>query len=264
MELNLVTIVAQMINLFFLVFLLSRFLFGPITSIMAEREQRIKTRLDQGRDMMARGEELAEEYRQRTKELDDQKHVMLKEAQQEGEEQRRTLLEEASQEAKTAQSRFRSNLEQEKHRLRLELQEEVIKHSCQLSSQLLAELADADLQEQALYVLIKRLQAADTKEIELLKAGLANDQCLEVTTGQSLPSPTQTEVENTIREACQPHQPVITFAVSPDLVFGATIQTDAARLQWNAADYLRQVEQEARQQLLEQGTSQPSAGDEHA
>jgi F-type H+-transporting ATPase subunit b len=251
MELNWIRIVAQLLNLAFLVYLLRRFLFGPITTIMAERERRIADGLNRGRQLAAEGEALAVEYRRRLEDFEGERRGLLQEAKREAEGQRHALLARARGESEAAHRHFHESLEQEKASVLLLLQEELISHACGLAHRVLAELADSSLEELALDALVKRLGSAEGKEAALIKAGLETDPLIVVTTGRPLTAETQHRVGAAIREACRPHLPTLDFQVSGELVFGAAIQTSAASLEWNAASYLRQLEDDSRHELLQ-------------
>ncbi|MEW6523890.1 MAG: hypothetical protein AB1445_10055 [Bacillota bacterium] len=264
MELNWIRIVAQLLNLALLVYLLKRFLFAPIASIMAERERRISHGLDQGRKLVAEGQALAAEYHQRLGDLEREKERLLQEARQLADAQRHELLAEARKEAEAAHRHFHQSLEQEKGMVLLHLQEEIISHACQLAQRVLAELADTALEEAALGVLVGRLHEAKTGHIELLKAGLATDPLMVVTTGRPLSPGARTRAEAAILQACRPHVPTIEFRADAGLVFGVAIQTTAASLEWNAAGYLRRVEKDSRQELLDRDAAREAAGHTHA
>jgi len=260
MELNWITIVAQMLNLFLLVYLLNRYLFGPITSVMAEREDRIKAGLGEGRQMLAKGERMADEYDQKVQDLEQEKEEILAQAQQRGEDQRETILQEAREEAEDMRRRLRDELEQEEHQLLSQLQDEIIDHACRLAQTLLEELSDTGLEARSLCMLISRLETAEGQQVELLRANLDRDGCVVVTTGRELSPGGRAEVQEALEKVLGPHQPRFEFRVSPTLIFGVTIETGGAHLEWNAADYLRRIEEDAREQLL--SAERTLAGDE--
>lgn len=264
MELNWVRIVAQLLNLFLLVYLLSRFLFRPITAIMAERERRITAGLKQGQQLVAEGRDLADEYSRRLSDLQQEKERLLEQARQEADAEKQELLAQARRAADAAKRHFHASLEQEKDAIYARLQEEIISHACGLANRVLTELADSTLEERALSLLVKRLSGPESEQLDLPKAGLSLDPRVVVTTGHPLGPEARASLEAAIVEVCRPEVPVIEFVVSDELVFGAAIQTVSSRLEWNAADYLRQAEQGARQEVLKHEATRKEAGGPHA
>jgi len=69
MQIDWITVVAQIVNFLVLVWLLQRFLYGPITRAMKNREKRIENRLTEARQERNEAEDEAEAYRQKQRQL---------------------------------------------------------------------------------------------------------------------------------------------------------------------------------------------------
>ena len=211
--------------------------------------------------MRAAGEKMVKDYQQRKQDLEKEKDDILSRVRQEADSQRHAIMKEAREEAAAYKSRFHEEFEQHKRQLREQLQGDIIAHSCRLAETLLRELAGTTLDDQAISQLVKRLDAAKDDEAHKFKQHLSGDML--ITTAHPLSSATKKRLENALATIMEPQCPQLTFDVSEKLLFGAVIQGETARLEWNAGDYLRQVEDDAYQALLEE-KGRATAGDDHA
>ena len=83
MQIDWITVAAQIANFLVLVWLLQRFLYQPITQAMTRREKEIEDRLAEAKDARQAAEEEAEKLRARQAELDSEKDQILEDAKQE-------------------------------------------------------------------------------------------------------------------------------------------------------------------------------------
>ena len=77
MQIDWLTVAAQIVNFLVLVWLLQRFLYKPITNAMRRREERIEERLSEAKSARTEAEEEAEALRRKKAELEDSKEEIL-------------------------------------------------------------------------------------------------------------------------------------------------------------------------------------------
>ncbi len=77
MQIDYFTIFAQIINFLILVFLLRHFLYGPVTKLMEEREQKMVSRLLEVEKKKSEAEHELESYRKMSQELSNKREEML-------------------------------------------------------------------------------------------------------------------------------------------------------------------------------------------
>ena len=95
MSVNWFTVAAQVVNFLILVWLLHRFLYGPIVAAMDRREQRIAERLQDAQRKSDAAAAEADAYRRQREELNAERDRLLAEARLEAETLRSTLIEAA-------------------------------------------------------------------------------------------------------------------------------------------------------------------------
>jgi F-type H+-transporting ATPase subunit b len=116
-QIDWLTVAAQIVNFLVLVWLLQRFLYRPITSAMRRREERIESRLAEAREARETAE--AEERRLEEKEadLDARADAILASAREEAEELRERLERELREEMEEKRAAWRRHLAEERDAL---------------------------------------------------------------------------------------------------------------------------------------------------
>ena len=114
MQIDWFTVAAQVFNFLVLVYLLKRFLYGPIIDAMTRRENNIAAR-QQGADEKARlADETAQSYRDKINKLEAQRQALLAQAKEEAHAQRAALLEQMRAEVAETGEHWRKEAEREK------------------------------------------------------------------------------------------------------------------------------------------------------
>ncbi|MFP4072257.1 MAG: hypothetical protein ACLFTB_09415, partial [Desulfovibrionales bacterium] len=75
-----VTVGAQIVNFLILVWLLKKFLYGPIIRAMQKREEGIRQEMEQARQSREEAEQRAQKLEQERKELDRSREELMREA----------------------------------------------------------------------------------------------------------------------------------------------------------------------------------------
>lgn len=123
---NLVLLIAQAVNFLILLFILRKFLYGPITKVLEERKKRIA----QGLSQAEKAEKvLADTQETRIKELRKTKQeaeVILNEASKTAQEIAEDTRKKLEKELEQQRKEFTKELEQKKQQMRDELKKEVI------------------------------------------------------------------------------------------------------------------------------------------
>ena len=91
MQIDWITVAAQIAYFLVLVWLLQRFLYRPITRAMARREEEIEKRLAEAKEARKDAEDEAETLRGKQSDLKDEKDQILDDARQEAESLRERL-----------------------------------------------------------------------------------------------------------------------------------------------------------------------------
>lgn len=263
MQIDWFTFVAQIVNFLILIGLLKRFLYRPILHAMDEREERISSRLEEARKKEEDAEEEAQVYRAMQEELEQDRKAQLAEAERAAEERRQTLIQEARDDVAHLEREWREALERERESFLQELSERAVHETIAVARQALQDLADADLEAQAVEVFIERLQtpgdAQRTPWTEALKA--ANGMAL-VRSAFDLTDQHQTQ----IREAIEEHVGAVSelsFETSEEIGFGVELRVGERKVAWSLDSYLTHLADRVRERLdaeLRTGHTQADEG----
>lgn len=157
MELNLSTMILEVINFLVLVWILQRFLYRPILNIIDKRKHDIEEKLEHARQSTLQAEELQRQYDQRLKSWQDELTAMRKKFDDELSELRKTKLVALDQELKNLRDKARESEKLQQAELQRSLEFQAIKQANQFAAKLLGELACPELQGNLIKFLFEKL-----------------------------------------------------------------------------------------------------------
>ena len=236
------TVVAQIINFLILLFLLRRFLYGPILKIMEERQEKIAAQLAEAQNLKDTAEAEGAQYREERQALHKQREHLLAEVKSDAEEHRKELLSKARREVEAARTNWQKGVIAEKEAFIQTMRREIGKQVYGVSRRALADLADVTLEQQVLQVFRKRIQALDADARKTLLAELEKaQQPLLVQSAFEIPSDTQKTFIRDLQSAIGRKAEVV-FEVDPDLLCGVELHLQDYKLAWTVADYIDDLE----------------------
>ncbi len=161
MQIDWLTVTAQIVNFLVLVWLLQHFLYGPITRAMAAREERIANRVAAAEEAKSEAEAEAERLRARQRELDAAREQELDQARADAEDTRRALERDARAEVEEKRRAWLDQLDDERRAFLDDLRRRATDAFYQLARRALADLADAELEQRIAEGLVHRLREFD-------------------------------------------------------------------------------------------------------
>jgi len=234
------TVIAQIVNFAILVVALRYLLYDRVVTAMDQREERIAERLE---SVEERAEELdaeQEELRRDREELEDRRDDMMDEARRDAHERRRELLQEARHDVDEQRRAWQRSLTAEQRDTRRRLQRRTADQLTLISRDALADLADADLEERVIEMMLAELERDDEARRRLLGDG-SDTTSLEVVTAFPADDHHQ-RIEERLRSFGLDDDATVDFAVDSDLVMGAEIRADGRVVAWNVADYVGRLD----------------------
>ena len=242
MHINWFTVIAQIINFLILVWLLKRFLYKPILNAIDEREKKITARLKDADSKKAEAEQEQEEYRQKNDELSQHREELMNKAITETNEERRKLLEAARNDAAEARKKLEQSIEEIRQNMNMEIERKIEGEVFEVARKVLADLAAVNVEEQTVYVFIKRLNEMTAEEKkQFLSAFTPGANPVVVRSVFDLSD----EQKNKIQEAVKEILGVAAefqFSTAPELISGIELTTSGYKLVWSVAEYLHSLE----------------------
>lgn len=235
MQLDGFTVVAQIINFLVLVWLLKRFLYGPIIEAMAARQQKVAAALDEARQKSEQARAEVQKYQDQRTELEAQREQWLEQARQEIAARREEWLQQARREIDAQREAWLKAWQREQTENQRALQREATHRLTEAVRHALRELADADLERRMLEPLLTRLRALDASErAALAQAALGG--CT-VTTAFPLDTALQ-QYWRTVLHSLLGTETPLGFHHDPNAACGITLEMPGHRLAWTLDSYL--------------------------
>ena len=161
MHIDWLTVSAQIVNFLVLVWLLQRFLYGPVVRAMDRREQRIRDRLDEAARSRASAAIEAERYREQAARLEHEREQALADAREQARQLRQTLTQEAREQVDAEQRQWQTQMQRERGAFLRNLRERATEQFISVARHGLADLAGAELEPRMASRLIDRLDGLD-------------------------------------------------------------------------------------------------------
>ncbi len=243
MLINWFTVTAQVINFLVLVYLLKRFLYGPIIKAMDEREKRIALRLEEGQRKKNEAEREVERYLKKNRDLDNRREALLSEIKEEADARRKELMNEARNQVDAVRDKWYEAIEREKEAFLQDLRQRAGRQTCAIARQALKDLANIDLEHHIVLVFIERLRNLDKEELEAIKESFQKSGGrVNLRSAFEIPQ----EMIRQIAEALQNHgaDPVdLQLKVSSDVICGIELKVHGRKIAWSLEDYLETLEE---------------------
>lgn len=251
MQIDWITVVAQIVNFLVLVWLLRRFLYGPIVNAMERREQRIAARLSEAERREREAEQLAEEYRARQAGLEHERARVLAEAEEEAEARRRKLDETVRREAERLRRELAEEISDERDAFVRDMRRRSAEHVLDLARRVLSELSDAKLDEQMASAFARQIQDLDDGMREqLAKASREGGGTITIRSAAPLEADAQRRITRAIHQRIT-DKVEVHYETSDAVTSGIELAAGSRRLSWTLAAYLDELEQQLHRDLAE-------------
>ncbi|MCG6898104.1 MAG: hypothetical protein LJE60_13495 [Thiocapsa sp.] len=234
MQVDWITVSAQIVNFLILVWLLKRFLYQPVIRAMDSREQRINQRLDDARASQEEADRQAAHYREEREELERQRTGLLDQARDEAAREKKQMLQAARAEVRETRAQWHRQTAQERAELLENLRGRAAEAVWTTARKTLSDLANATLEAQIVEVFVARLEALDAGERKALARG--SDR-IRIASAFELDSGLRARLTRAVHD-CIAEGVEVTYAVSEELLCGIRLDSEEQQLSWNLADYL--------------------------
>jgi F-type H+-transporting ATPase subunit b len=243
------TVIAQIVNFLILVGLLKYFLYGPIVSAMDKREEKIKSRLNEAEKKKEEAEAERSGYEKKRKEMEERRETLLEEAKDEAEKRRKKLIDEARQEADDRRRQWQEALEREKETFIRQLRRLAGEEVFHIARRTFSQIADADVQKQAVSVFLDRMDRLDPSERDRFLTALEKgEDRARVKSGFDIDPDEQERIKDRLRSVLK-EEMKLSFSVDEMFILGVQLSTRGHKIAWNTEDYLADLEEKAREAL---------------
>jgi F-type H+-transporting ATPase subunit b len=224
MDLNLSTLIFQIINFLVMVFILTRFFFKPVLRVLDERSKRVTSALDEAEKRERDAAEKQVAYEQRLTEAQEQVTVMQQQGQEELERARRRALSEARDEIQALRAKADREIREARQQAISRHYDELARLATDLGGQLMREAGGDAFQRSSVQEFSKRLSALSPDAyLHVLEGGDRDAVRVQLVSAYELDAESLSAIETRAQEmAGGPIE--MTYTVDPALVAGATMR----------------------------------------
>lgn len=252
MTINWFTVAAQVINFLVLVFLLQRFLYGPIVRTMDQRKKEIRMRIEESEEERRKAEEEAERYRRKQQELEDERTSLERAMREEVESQRNLLVEQIRHESEERRRQWKEAIEQDEEQFLRDLRLRISDEFYSLARRALSDLADEELEKQAIRAFLKHLDDMDEDKWKEFEGSLnENGGSILVRSAFDIDEELRDEIRETLQQYVD-GEVNIRYEVDSSIITGIELQAYSYVAAWQLDDYLNELEERARVSLRNQ------------
>lgn len=253
------TVGAQVVNFLVLVYLLKRFLYGPIVRAMERREQAIAARLDDAESRVQAATREKELYTARREELERERDALMEAAREDSRQERTRTLAALREEIAGKRSEWQAQLQREQQALLKNVRRALSEHIAGATQRILSDLANADLEHEALKRFVMQLgELSDKQRRSLIDHTDDTPTEVTLTTAFKLDGRQRKHLAAELRELLAADVEV-RFEQSPELVCGIALDAAGRRLSWSVESYLEDLSSAAAGALAEMDSSRAKA-----
>lgn len=241
-----ITVTAQIVNFLVLVWLLQRFLYGPITRAMDERDARIADKLRDAQERKLQAESEANRYQELQLELEKHREARLAKVQDEAEDLRRSLLSTSRAEVADQRSAWLRNLVEEKADFLADIKERAAEAFATMSRRAFDDLANEKLEDQISRRFVRVLRDLDEPNRKKIRAACQRQgRTVVVRTAFDLNTRRRNQIGDALRDVAGTEL-AIAFERTSDLICGVELRAGSQSVRWSLDSFLDELEAELR------------------
>lgn len=242
MELNWLTVAAQIVNFLVLVWLLQRFLYAPVTKAMRRREERIEERLADARNSRQEAEAEAAKLRDMQEDLERGKEALMDEARAQVAAAREKLEQELREDIDEKRVAWHTRLDEERAEFSEDFRKMAAQNVIETIRAILSDFAGADLAGQVAEEFVNRLETLSKEDLQRLKTAAARPGSgATIESGVELPSAARAKITRALHETLSTEKEV-DYRTSEDLVLGIRLTLGEQTVEWSARRHLDTLE----------------------
>lgn len=236
------TVIAQIINFLILLAILKYFLFNRISAAMRARKQAIDSAIDDAASKSEQASQELDAYRQKTRDIEEQRARLIEEAEQDARKQGETELEQVRTMAREEQKHFEEALFEKKREVAERLRRLSLSDAAGITRHALMELAESPVEERLVDVFVRRLKDIPEARRKELTAAVRNSGRLAVKGSFPITAPLRKRLQDAVAEEF-PEGASIEYRQVPDMILGIEMDLNCYKVRWSVDDFIRDVEQ---------------------
>ena len=239
MGFDLVTFVAQIVNLFVLVWLLKRFLYRPILKVIEKRQQEIRDKIKTAEDMRLQSEKERKKWEKEMSDYETEHQKELNKITLELDEKRKEGLAEIKSFLQKQRLKMQNDLLAEMAALQTDIGHFIATDFIQLANQALHELSNCCPLDQAIRLFLNELKNLGKNDINSINFILEKQYVIFINSSNKLTQNQKDEITKLIQkifDLSPKHK--IKFNEVSELILGLEMRIGDISVAWNLKSYL--------------------------
>ena len=239
MGFDLVTFIAQIINLFVLVWLLKRFLYYPILEVIEKRQKEIRDKVQTAEDIRLQSEKERKKWEKEKSDYEAEHQKELSQISQELEEKRKEGLAEIKSSLQRQRIKMQNDLLSEMSALHTDIGHFIATDFMHLAGVALKELSNCCPLDQALNLFLKKIMSLNKEERKKINIIIQKHNLIFINSSETLSKKQIQETTQILHKVFNlSNKCKIKFGVIPELILGVEMRTGDISLDWNLKTYL--------------------------
>lgn len=243
MEIDLFTLIAQIINLLILLFLLRKFLYIPVLKAVNERQREIADKLEAAEEAQQAAIRTVQKSEKQMQKLEAQKQEILQQAHDEADNLAADLAAKARTEYVKMQEQWKQQLLAEQKNFEHTMQKAVAVQFNRFTQKALQQIADADITDLAVTTMLRKIQELPEAKREEYAAAFADKSEIEIQSAHPLSEKLKSKLEDNLRKIL--HLSAGTkfkFTHNAELIGGLCLLSGEQLISWNLQEYTQEFD----------------------
>ncbi|MBQ7413044.1 MAG: hypothetical protein IJV07_02070 [Alphaproteobacteria bacterium] len=230
------TFLAQIVNLFVLVLLMKRYLYGPIVAVITKRQAYIEDKVKQAEQAVQSADKQKCELEKQVTAWQRDRQTRLDSFYAEMTALRQEQTERLQLEGEALRQKMQDDLNRETQTKQLEIRDMMVQNFMALSRRVLSDLSGLAPMSQSLVLFQKKVSALSKTEVATIRKSLQKTGRIAVETSDKLTDKERNTLAAFLTDIFG--QAEITFGQQPDLILGIEVVAGETVLEWNLKTYL--------------------------
>ena len=242
MGLDSVTFVAQIVNLFVLIWLLKRFLYRPILDVIDKRQAEINAQVQSAQEAKAQADKEKAEWEKEKLRFDDLRQKRLNDLALEEQNLHKQLKQDILELEKKKRIQLQQNLDSEINSIQDEVRSVIADQFIVFSQKILYELTEETPFNCVIQTMTNKIKNLGQKQKNELEKSLLKHNVININSSNTLTKKQQQELLKILKTACPINKKTkIIWNKDSGLILGVEIYIGSSLLEWNLKNYLDEL-----------------------
>ena len=248
MGFNLTTFLAQIVNLFLLIWILKRFLYRPVLAVIEKRRQQIAHSIQEADEKLAEADQTQKTVAKLKEDFEKKRQKRLDDLDQEIHQHREQLLKELEKEYQSKQQKLQATLDSNWTSAENTIQQMIGREFVTLAQKILTEWSSQSPVDQMLILFAKKVKALSQNKKKQIQTILKQQKSVQVITSATLTKAQQNNLKEILsKNFVLPPKMRLQYKKHSDLILGLEIRIGDFSLDWNLNTYLNEMNERLKQ-----------------